>query len=483
MNVSTASRGVEMRAQHTTNYAVFLLISDMILTLLSWFTAIRLRYVLPYGHDLSVYTLYAPPILYFWIIIIWPLIFVFTSAYDYRRTLRFVDELQTLLTSHIIAMALFASLLYLFYRDVSRLLFVYFVIVNLLAIYLHRAVLRGVFRWLVGPRQQDVENVLIIGAGKVGRQLATQLQQEKWTGLTVIGFLDNDATKQHRSFSGVPVLGRAADVLSVVRGYHVDEVIFALPLRAHRALENMVLSLQSFPVRVHVVPDYFDLTFFRATVENYGGIPLIGLRDPAIDGFNRLVKRVFDLVVGGATLIVVFPLMLLIALLVKVTSPGPVIFQQQRVGENGRIFTMYKFRSMVANAETLQEQFTGVTKAGAILHKKRDDPRITTVGRFLRHTSLDELPQLFNVLKGNMSLVGPRPELPSLVEKYEAWQHKRFAVPPGITGWWQINGRSDHPMQLHTEDDLYYIQHYSPLLDAQILWRTIGVVLKGKGAY
>jgi len=210
---------------------------------------------------------------------------------------------------------------------------------------------------------------------------------------------------------------------------------------------------------------------------------LIGLRDPAITGTNRLIKRLLDLVLASVGLVLAAPLMLGIAIAIRLDSPGPAIFRQQRVGENGRLFTIYKFRSMQADAEEHQQEVVAHPGAGVLLHKRPDDPRVTRVGRFLRRTSLDELPQLINVLKGEMSLVGPRPELPWLVEQYEAWQHKRFAVPPGITGWWQINGRSDRPMHLHTDDDIYYIQNYSPLLDLRILWRTIGVVLKGHGAY
>jgi lipopolysaccharide/colanic/teichoic acid biosynthesis glycosyltransferase len=173
----------------------------------------------------------------------------------------------------------------------------------------------------------------------------------------------------------------------------------------------------------------------------------------------------------------------LTALLIKLDSPGPVFFRQQRVGENGRIFRMYKFRSMVVGAEKLQHKVNGEDENGNVIHKSEDDPRVTRVGRFLRRTSLDELPQLINVLKGEMSLVGPRPELPWLVGQYELWQRKRFAVPQGMTGWWQVNGRSDKPMHLYTEDDLYYIQNYSLWMDIYILLKTSWVVLRGKGAY
>jgi lipopolysaccharide/colanic/teichoic acid biosynthesis glycosyltransferase len=153
------------------------------------------------------------------------------------------------------------------------------------------------------------------------------------------------------------------------------------------------------------------------------------------------------------------------------------------VGEQGKLFPMCKFRSMVKNAEAHQAEAMQIMADGTLWHKRPDDPRVTQVGRFIRRTSLDELPQLINVLRGEMSLVGPRPELPWLVEQYEPWQWQRLSVPQGITGWWQVNGRSDKPMHMYTEDDLFYIQNYSLLLDVQILWRTIGAVLKGKGAY
>jgi exopolysaccharide biosynthesis polyprenyl glycosylphosphotransferase len=213
-------------------------------------------------------------------------------------------------------------------------------------------------------------------------------------------------------------------------------------------------------------------------------MPLIGLRDPAIDGINRAVKRVFDLVLASGLLLVFSPWFVILAVAIKLDSPrGPVLFKQDRVGENGEIFRMYKFRSMVPDAEQRQGEVIEYTPDGQVIHKHANDPRITRVGTLLRRTSLDELPQLFNVLKGEMSLVGPRPELPWLVERYEAWQRKRFAVPPGMTGWWQVSGRSDRMMHLHTEDDLYYIQNYSPLLDLQIIWKTWGAVLRKSGAY
>ncbi len=194
-------------------------------------------------------------------------------------------------------------------------------------------------------------------------------------------------------------------------------------------------------------------------------------------------KRVFDLLIGFIALFFALPLMALSALLVYLEDGPPVIFRQTRVGRNGQLFKMYKFRTMVKNAEHLQGQLERRDSHGNLIHKIREDPRVTRVGRLLRRFSLDELPQLFHVIAGTMSLVGPRPEIPDLVEKYEPWQRQRLAVLPGMTGWWQITGRSDKPMHLHTEDDLYYIRNHSIWLDLQIILRTIWVVLIGRGAY
>jgi lipopolysaccharide/colanic/teichoic acid biosynthesis glycosyltransferase len=179
----------------------------------------------------------------------------------------------------------------------------------------------------------------------------------------------------------------------------------------------------------------------------------------------------------------ILPVKTLVAIIIKLDTPGPVFFRQERIGEHGRSFKMYKFRSMVVNAEALQDQISQLDEYGNIIHKVRNDPRVTRVGRIIRKTSLDELPQFLNVIKGEMSLVGPRPELPKIVAQYQPWQRQRFIVPQGLTGWWQINGRSDKPCHLNTDEDLYYIKNYSFWLDIQILFKTIPALLRGKGAF
>ncbi len=299
----------------------------------------------------------------------------------------------------------------------------------------------------------------------------------------MIGFLDDDPRKLQQTIADLPVLGRVDDAVSVINRFEIDEVIIALPLHAHVRLANLVAHLHQLPVHLHVVPDYFDLAFHAATIESMGGIPLIGLRDSAIDGFQRFGKRLMDIVLAFCGLVFLSPIMIMVAIAIKLEDGGPIFYRGERVGENGKLFRMLKFRSMFVYADRLQPVMNQVDPDGHLIHKRVDDPRVTRVGRIIRRASIDELPQLINVLRGEMSVVGPRPELPWLVEEYEPWQRKRFAVPQGITGWWQISGRSDNLMHLHTDQDLYYIQHYSWWLDIQILWRTIAVVFRGKGAY
>ncbi|HEY63879.1 MAG TPA: undecaprenyl-phosphate glucose phosphotransferase [Caldilineae bacterium] len=470
-----------MRRQYSTNYLLLLICADVLLTLAALFLASKARYHIPWGVRLTPPFVRVPVPIYVVVAFLWPMLLGLVGLYDARRTWRVVGELQAIVTGIGLASLVLAGILYLSYRDVPRRLFLYFATFDLILLTVFHLSLRVLMRRLGGHRYTP--RVLIVGAGKVGREVARRLPETSWSGCHLIGYADDDPDKQGKEWEGARVLGTIRDVPALVREHQVDEVIFALPLRAHQFIEKLVLELQTLPVQVRVVPDLMDLAFFRATIDDLNGIPLIGLRDPAISGFNRLIKRALDLAVAGIMLILCSPLMLIIAIAIRIDSPGPAIFKQQRVGENGRLFWMYKFRSMYVDAEQRLHEVIQRDKEGHILYKRPDDPRVTRVGRFLRRTSLDELPQLFNVIKGEMSVVGPRPELPWLVAQYEAWQHKRFAVPPGITGWWQVNGRSDRAMHLHTEDDLYYIQHYSPLLDLRILWKTIGVVLRGRGAY
>ncbi|MBC7234623.1 MAG: sugar transferase [Chloroflexi bacterium] len=469
--------------RYSVDFAVLAIVVDFLCTILglgltSLFGQAWLRLVWPRGWFYEQGRFITP--LYWPLIgLLWLVVFIFGSVYDPRRIYRAVDEFQRVAVAVLFADLMLAGLLYLTQRELSRWLFALFLLINWILLLGWRIIARLVRR-SVAARITRPRRVLVVGAGKVGQQVAEALKKDEWGGLEFVGFVDDDDGKRE---SALPVLGTLDDAERLVRECEIDEVVIALPSRAWQRMNQLVSALHAYPVHIHVIPDYFAITLWRASVEDFAGIPMIDVRAPALNEYQRLVKRIFDLCIGSVALLLSLPIMALIALAIKLDSPGPILYKPERVGENGRLFRMYKFRSMIVGADDMAAEMIRPREDGTISYKRRDDPRVTRVGKFIRRTSLDELPQLFNVLKGEMSLVGPRPEMPWMVERYEAWQRKRFAAPQGMTGWWQINGRSDKEMYLHTDEDLYYLQNYSLSLDLLILLRTLLVVLKGRGAY
>jgi len=236
-------------------------------------------------------------------------------------------------------------------------------------------------------------------------------------------------------------------------------------------------------VRGRIVPDLFQLALSRVDIEDLGGIPIIGVKEASITGWNLAFKRASDLVISSAGLILLSPLLLLISVAIKLDSPGPILFKQVRVGKGGRRFVFHKFRSMRQGAEEERRQLVDQDEVVGATFKIRHDPRCTRVGRLLRRASLDELPQFYNVLRGEMSLVGPRPALPSEVEQYQEWHRRRLEISPGITGLWQVSGRSQLTFDEMCLLDIYYLENWSPLLDLKIALKTAPAVLAGRGAY
>ena len=468
-----------MLRRFSTNVAVFSIFLDGLLVAFSLHLSIILREwanSLPYVQVLPRQEI--PLVLYVFFPLLWVVVLLVFNIYDGRKNIRVVDEFGSLTVACGMASVASAGILYFTFRDISRFQFGLFALLAFLILLSWR----GIFRLTVYrkyARRVELRKVLILGAGSAGKRIGEQIQRESMYGLSVAGYLDDDLMKHHNGI----VLGDLNLARGLVRNQQIDDVVVALPMSAHQRLTQIIAELHDLPVRVWVIPDYFSLTLHKAGVFDFAGIPMLDLRAPALDEYQRMVKRAFDLVVCVLALPFILPLMGIIALLIKLDSPGPVIFRQQRVGENGKLFTMLKFRTMVSNAEALRKQVECKDENGNRVLKQPHDPRVTRIGKFLRQTSLDELPQIFNVLDNSMSLVGPRPEMPDFVEAYQPWQRKRFAVPQGITGWWQVNGRSDRPMHLNTEDDLYYVQHYSIWLDLQILARTVWAVLRRKGAY
>lgn len=455
---------------------------DLALTWLSLYLAERLRIVLPFGRPLSEPAAALNWPIYILTALIWLVVLAQFNVYARRRA-RFRQEAGMLTLAILIALLILAGALYLSFRQVSRLQFMYFGLIN---IALLNAAHAARFARRHGSVSHEAWRVLIVGAQGPGLELADRLRDNAPGEATIIGFLDDHLPPGTEIRPGLHVLGGSEQTMRIAVERSVSEVVLALPRTEQTRMLTLAAELERLPVQVSLVPDVLDLAWFVTRVEDVNGIPVLRLRESPLDGSARMVKRMMDIVLASLALLVSLPVMGVLAILIKLDSPGPALIRQQRVGENGRLFNMLKLRTMRAG----EEQKVATTSAGApvgasqeTLHKRRDDPRVTRLGRFLRRYSLDELPQLVNVLKGDMSLVGPRPELPWLVDRYETWQRRRFAVPPGMTGWWQINGRSDRPMHLHVEDDLYYIRNYSLWLDIVILLKTVPVVLSGRGAF
>lgn len=471
-----------MFRRFSTNFALFSIALDAVLVAAAMQAAALLRPALsslPFAKSLLAFD-FMPWQLFVIFPALWCLVLLLSSVYDGRRNLRAVDEFSSLSLASGLAAVAMAGVLYLSFRNVSRLQFLSMVVIAYVVMLAWRILARLAYRYQ-SPGRLQTRQVLVVGAGEGGRRLGELISQQPFLGLALAGFLDDDpAATLNRAL----LLGGLDRLRQVVTRQAIDDVVIALPRSADQLLNRLVAELHDLPVKVWIIPDYFSLALHRASVEEFAGIPMLDLRAPALSEYQRMLKRGFDLAVSILALPVLLPLLGLIALSVRLDSPGPALFRCKRVGENGRIFEMLKFRSMVTGADELRHLVEKTDERGRVIgHKDPADPRVTHVGRVLRRTSLDELPQLINVLRGDMSLVGPRPEQPHLVEKYELWQRKRFAVPQGMTGWWQINGRSDRPMHLHSEDDLYYVQHYSIWLDLRILLKTVWVVLRGKGAY
>ena len=328
--------------------------------------------------------------------------------------------------------------------------------------------MRGLAYALLTYRAEGMkQRVIIIGAGRIGTQVAHLLSQSHQREAEVVGFLDKTplAGPRHEEEAGLPVLGSSYDLPGVLQEYKVDKAVIAFSTAPHQRVLEIIWECDRQGVDVSIVPRFFEATTIQSSIENISGVPLMHLNSVRLMGFNGLLKRAFDLLATVAGLLVIWPVLVTIALAIKLDSPGPVLFSQKRVGCDGQRFTLYKFRSMQIDAESLGTW------------TKMQDPRRTRVGRLIRPFNLDELPQLFNVLKGDMSLVGPRPEQPSYVELFEESVYRythRHRVKSGITGWAQVSGlRGDTSIEERVLYDNYYIENWSLWLDIKIILLTL----------
>jgi exopolysaccharide biosynthesis polyprenyl glycosylphosphotransferase len=460
------------------NYMLMLYLLDLACSQAAVWVAAQLRLFLPVSISIPEEVTRVPPTVHQFVLIIFAITLPMASLYDSRRIVRAIDEAMRVTYGIVVSSLILAGVLYLSYRGLSRLEFLYFVVVAIVLLVGYRVVLRIFFTFVPWATETPVK-VLIAGGGERGRRTAEMLLE---ANVAIAGFAD-DGTGTEGTTEGIPVLGPLDEVPAIVEKAGITDVIFTLPDADQGRLDYLLVALWKRHLRIYTIPDISSLGFARAQVDYIGGMTVLGLREPVVDGFRRVAKRLLDLTLGTLILLCALPVMGIIAIAIRLDSPGPIVFRQQRVGENGRCFTMYKFRSMVVDAEHKQDVVNVRTESGEVVHKRPGDPRVTRVGRNLRRFSLDEIPQLINVLRGEMSLVGPRPELPWIVANYEPWQYQRLAVPQGMTSWYVVNGRSKIPMHLNTEEDLRYVREYSLLQDLKILWKSVTAVATGRGAF
>jgi Undecaprenyl-phosphate glucose phosphotransferase len=415
-----------------------------------------------------------------------PLGFHLQSLYRLRRGRSRVDDFFAVFVGSILAVLLGvgATLYVQTYiapndrgaYEVSQAVWVLFLALNITLTYSLRQIMREVFerRWRSGI---GLRRVLIAGSGELGRLVADKILQHRELGYQIAGFVDDRASGDHLGYRGLPLLGTIDQTADIAARESIDHLYVALPPEQHvRMIELLDLtSRECFDVKV--VPDLLQVIALRARLEDLDGVPVININEPSLQGVNALVKRAIDIVISAAALVVFTVPIAVIALLVRLTSRGPAFFRQERMGLDGKPFSIVKFRSMHDDAER---------ETGPVW-TQRNDPRVTAFGKFLRRSNLDELPQLWNVLRGDMSIVGPRPERPHFVEQFK---HRipqymlRHKVRAGLTGWAQVNGwRGNTALDKRIEYDLYYIENWSVRLDLKIMWLTIVKGFFHKHAY
>lgn len=407
--------------------------------------------------------------------------FVLKGMYRMPRSDSWLGELSTILNATSVGvMLLFAAVSMARYPASSRALFIYFWALAIVAVATSRG-FHGILSTAFHRRGVGIKRVLIVGGNnELGRRIMHSIATERSAAARVVGFVDIEPCEDFGRFR---CLGTVEQVSRIIWDQRIDEVVIALPAESHDHILLVMSQCNRRGVSARLVPDLYQMRLNRVDVDTVNGIPLIALSEVQIKGWNLVVKRVMDVMASLAVLTVLSPILALTALAIKLESPGPILFRQTRVGKDGEQFTCFKFRSMRKDAEAQLQELLAMNEVSGPIFKIKDDPRMTRVGKFIRRTSLDEIPQLLNVLRGEMSLVGPRPPLPEEVANYEEWHLRRLEASPGMTGLWQVSGRSVVPFDEMVMLDIYYIENWSLGLDLRILLRTIPAVLTGGGAF
>ena len=460
-------------------FALIMLVSDVVMICLANFIAYYVRFL--WGVigfvELHQWQVYLMPVIVE--IIIFPTLFAFRGMYRYKRNISKLDELQKIFTVVSVGTILTLAATGFAARelDYSRAVITFAWAGAVILIWIARLIQYQIYNFILWKRSV-LNRVLIVGTGEAGRAVLQRIAQSPQLGYAVAGFVGNGFDSNKIDDSNIPVLGKTSEICTLIKDKEVNEVIIAEPSLSHRELLDIVTDCEKENVSIKVYPGLFQIISSEVTIDDLNGLPMVSVRDTALRGWNLIVKRGMDCIVSSIALVLLSPLMLLVALLVKVTSPkDPVFYVQERVGLDGKPFKMIKFRSMKSDAE----QETGPVWA------KLGDTRTTRLGGFLRRSSIDELPQFVNILVGEMSVVGPRAERPHFVEQFSKKvpryleRHKEKA---GLTGWAQINGlRGDVSIEERTIYDLWYVEHWTPWLDVKIMLRTMITIFSGRNAY
>jgi exopolysaccharide biosynthesis polyprenyl glycosylphosphotransferase len=430
--------------------------------------------------DFSYYLVVAGPI-----VVIWSALLFLSGAYRSRRTLGLKDEVAL-----VVRVSFFGTLLLTLVVFAARwtflsrsFLFVFF-FVNLFLLVTARLTVRLLAR-KVRMLGFNYRTVVLVGDTPRARSMARLIHEHPWWGMKLLGLVRERPAEpaEKATTGGIPVLGSLADVDVILRETQVDEVILAVDRGDLPKLEDVFLLCEEMGIRTRLVLDFFPHVLARVELDEFQGTPLLTFSTTSDDLAALFLKRTVDVSLSAAVLLASVVPLAVAALLIKLTSRGPVLFRQTRCGLNGRPFTLLKLRTMVEGAEERIDEVAHLNELDGPVFKAANDPRLTGVGRLIRRFSFDELPQLWNVLRGEMSLVGPRPPLPGEVARYERWQRRRLSMKPGVTGLWQVSGRNDIPtFEEWISLDLAYIDNWSLSLDAKILFRTIPAVLTGRGA-
>lgn len=422
--------------------------------------------------------------LLFFILPVWSLSFHFFHVYESQRTNTLWHEIKLIFFSSALGTFLLGFFVFAFKaHETSRLFITIFGGFTVILLSSARILIREGAR-IVRKKGFNYRCIMIVGTGKRARELAKNIEQNRHWGLKFIGFVSDIPTARFTKIMGHPVLGLVNELPAIIDNNVIDEVVFAVSRKRLETLEESFLICEEEGINARVAVNFFPHMIAKVHLEDLHGIPLLTFTTVPFNEFLLFVKRTMDIFISGLLITFLIPFYGIIAFLIKMTDSGPILFKQTRVGRNGRHFTLYKFRSMIISAEEQKKGLENLNEMKGPVFKIKNDPRVTSVGRWLRKTSLDELPQFWNVFIGEMSLVGPRPPLPEEVAHYKRWQKRKLSMKPGITCLWQISGRNknidfDDWMKL----DLKYIDNWSLKLDLTIFLKTIPIVLWGKGAF